>query len=155
MLEILIEYLKKKKWSYGLGKEDGVIIFNLSGQNGTFPCIADIQASKTRFIFVTICPSNCPNHKKAIIAELLTRLNFFIYYGTFEMNYDNGEIRFKTSIPLDHLTLTEDIIDDVIMSNISIMDECSPAILRLIYGSELTALDTYSDLIESATRGKS
>lgn len=52
--------------------------------------------------------------------------------GNFEMDLDDGEIRYKTSIDIDGDELTPDIIKRLVYANVTMMDEYLPGIIGVI-----------------------
>ena len=143
MFDKLIAYLQKREWKYIENEDQSMISFNLSGTNGVFQCSAYDQRDKNRFIFFTYCISTCPEDIRIRMAELLMRLNNTIFFGNFELNFETGQIKFKTSIFYENLELTETAIDSLIIGNVFMMDDCTPAIMKLIYGN-LSPLEAFN-----------
>lgn len=54
-------------------------------------------------------------------AELITRLNCSLFLGNFEMDFDDGELRFRTSIIGDN-NITKMVLGHLIHVNIVSMD---------------------------------
>lgn len=52
--------------------------------------------------------------------------------GNFEMDFDYGEIRYKTSVDIDGDELTQDIIKRLVYANVTMMDEYLPGIINVI-----------------------
>ena len=71
------------------------------GTQGLWTCYAEIREEFFQFTFYSICPINVPEHKRAAVAELLTRVNSRLQLGNFEMDFDSGDLRYRTSLSLD------------------------------------------------------
>lgn len=41
---------------------------------------------------------NVPEDRRLALAEFLTRANYGLFIGNFEMDWQDGEVRYKTSI---------------------------------------------------------
>lgn len=54
--------------------------------------------------------------------------------GNFEMDFADGEIRYKTSIDLEDANLTFSQIKRLVYTNVTIMDEYLPGIRSVIDG---------------------
>lgn len=65
--------------------------------------------------------------------ELLTRINFELALGCFEMNLADGEIRFRTSVILPAADITPGIVEHLVRSNICIVDQRYPQIMAVLY----------------------
>ena len=134
MLDKFINYLEEKRWRYLANIEQSTINLTLSGTNGVFYCSARDDQELMRFSFLTWCIAACPPNIRIGMAELLMRLNGTIFYGSFELDFETGSIAFKTSIFYEGLELNSIAFDNVVINNIHIMDECTPPILKFIYG---------------------
>lgn len=149
MLKKIINFVTKQEWLFTSIKGESRIIINISGNNGTFQCVADVREAEERFIFLSICGANVPDDKRTLMSELLTRINYGSFLGNFEMDYEDGEIRYKTSICCKSSELTINIIEHTVMANIVMMDTALTGIMKLIYG-DITAQQAY-DFIENNT----
>jgi hypothetical protein len=68
------------------------------------------------------------------IAEFLTRANSGTIIGNFELDFTNGEIRYKTSIDVQGDSLSSELIKQLVYVNVTMMDEYLPGIMSVIYG---------------------
>ena len=146
MLEKIINFISKKKWRFTSVEDESRIVIAIKGINGTFQCFADAREEEEQFIFLSICSVNVPDDRKLLMCELLTRLNYGLFLGNFEMDYEDGEVRYKTSICCNSSELTDNILEHIIMINIVMMDTALTGIMKLIYG-DITAKEAY-DIIE-------
>lgn len=142
MFKQIIDFFKQQEWKYNIVDNKTIALFGISGKKGRFQCIADVREDEKQFIFLSVCGANVPENKKIQVSELLTRLNFGIFLGNFEMDFDDGEIRFKTSIYFGDSVLNPEIIETLILSNISTIDSSLDGIMSIIYGNN-TAIQAY------------
>jgi len=68
------------------------------------------------------------------IAELLTRANYGIRIGNFEMAYSDGEIRDKSSFDFESQSLTPTLIRNSIYPAVHTMDYYLPGLMRVVFG---------------------
>ena len=68
-----------------------------------------------------------------MVAELLTRVNHGMILGNFEMDYADGEVRYKTSAYLEEITPSKDLFHTLVYTNLLVMDKYLPAIMSVIY----------------------
>ncbi|WP_184549074.1 YbjN domain-containing protein [Mucilaginibacter sp. FT3.2] len=144
MLELLKSYFEQQNWKYSYGEDETRLNVTINGENGSFECIAGYFNEETQggFIFLSIAGSDCPDDKRLQMAELLTRLNFDQYLGNFELDFEAGEVRYKTSIVYNKIQPSLEVIDNLIKFNLTIMDKSLPGIIGLIY-NDLTPLEAY------------
>jgi hypothetical protein len=134
MFNKLIEYLSTKGWKYNASEDRVEVTFNLSGTNGYFYCAARDDKDLRRFAFVTWFIAKCPLEMVAGMSQLLMRLNSTIFYGSFDFDFETGVINFKTSLFYDGIEVNDTVLENIIIKNVYIMDECTPIILKFIYG---------------------
>ncbi|WPU98210.1 YbjN domain-containing protein [Mucilaginibacter sp. cycad4] len=144
MLELLKSYFEQQNWKYSYVDDETKLNITINGENGSFECHAGYFNDETHggFIFLSIVGSDCPDNKKIQMAELLTRLNFDQYLGNFELDFETGEIRYKTSLVYNKIQPDLEMVDNLIKFNIIVMDNSLPGIIGLIY-NDLAPLEAY------------
>ncbi len=148
MFSKIKKFFKKQEWIYTVIEDKTVAILGISGKNGQFQCIADVRENEKKIIFFSVCSINTPDNKKVLMSELLTRINHGKFLGNFEMDFNNGEIRYKTSIYFGDLDLSNDILENLIISNIATMDNSLVAIMQLIF-SDISPIHAYESIEEN------
>jgi hypothetical protein len=82
----------------------------------------------------SLCNHRAPENKRAAIAEVITRANYGLNIGNFEMDYRDGEIRYKVSMPVDpDQGLTDELLRLVIGVNVTTHARYLPAIEAVLY----------------------
>src|SRR5262249_17088927 len=79
-------------------------------------------------------PSNVPEEKRVEVAEFITRANYGLVIGNFEMDYADGEVRYKTSVDVEGGELTAKMVENVIRANVMTMDRYFPGLMGVLYG---------------------
>ncbi|MGB5709470.1 MAG: YbjN domain-containing protein, partial [Waterburya sp.] len=79
-------------------------------------------------------PDNHPQKQRLAMAEFLTRANYGITIGNFEMDFDSGEIHYKTSIDVGEDRLSTALVQQLVYANVTIADRYLPGIMAVIYG---------------------
>ena len=148
MFQQIVEFFKQQEWQFTTIEDKTIALLGISGKKGKFQCVADVREDEKKFIFLSICGANVPENKRIQVNELLTRLNFGIFLGNFEMDFEDGEIRFKTSIYFGNSILSSEIIENLILSNISTMDSSLEGIMSMIYGN-YSAMEAYQNVENS------
>lgn len=135
MLEKIIDYLKKREWSYTLSKISDVLLFPVKGVNGTFNCAVEVSNNDFFFLFVSFNGTNCPPEHRQRFSELINRINFNLKFGNFELGMESGEIKFRTSLCYEEMEINDKIIDNIIIRNIQIHDFAFPYFNKFLFGS--------------------
>jgi hypothetical protein len=112
--------------------EKPTFFLGIGTSNGKFQCIVDVQAAQERLLMLSIFPTPVPQHLRASLAELLIRINYNLFLGHFELDFTDGEIRFKTSLIYADAQVTPKMIDAFVTSNLTAMDAYSEWLTRFV-----------------------
>lgn len=132
IFDIVINFFKQEEWQFQMMPEKQTLRLIFQGNNGKWDCYAKARESKKQFVFYSVCPINAPESKLQAIAEFITRANYGMIMGNFELDFNQGEIRYKTSIDVEGDQLTLALIKQIVYANIMMMDEYLPGIIAVI-----------------------
>jgi hypothetical protein len=132
-IETVVDFFKTKQWSFELDEAKHRVRSGIEGDNGEW--IFYVSASdETNLCFVlSVFPQKCPQEKRQLCAELLTRINYGLLLGCFEMNFDTGRICFKASYPFPAGQISPDLVEETVEFSIAFMDRYFPAIMSVLY----------------------
>ena len=135
ILDALKEFFSEDEWEYAVMEGKSVLRMGFSGDNGNWICYAQTREAQNQFMFYSLCPLNVPARKLQDMAEFLTRANYGIIVGNFELDYDDGEIRYKTSIDVEDAELSSMHIRHLVYANVTTLDRYLPGIMAVLAGS--------------------
>jgi len=127
------EFFNHRGWGYNQDPTKPVIHTGFSGDNGRWQCVAVAGPEDKHLLFLSLLPSKATSNRRAACAELLTRINFGLALGCFELDFEGGEIRFRTSIPLASEAVSPEVVEHLVFSNLSTVDRFFGAIMNVIY----------------------
>jgi len=135
----IIALFQRADFTFHADGNESVLSLNFSGVNGEWSCMAQARGEQGQFIFLSRCPLKAPMASRQSIAELICRINFGLIVGGFQMDFDDGEILFKTSIDVSgsHLEV-EDLINlfkPVVFINLMMMDAFLPVVSSVLCGT--------------------
>ncbi len=84
----------------------------------TWICIAYIDEIKNRLCFYTLFPVSTQVDKYLVIIELVTRANRGNIHGTFEFDFDNGNILYRSLCNAFDGEITEKMIHETIYGSL-------------------------------------
>ncbi|MEO0970246.1 MAG: hypothetical protein AAFX80_18440, partial [Cyanobacteria bacterium J06639_18] len=90
-----------------------------------------------KMIFYSIAPFYIRRESKEHIAEFLHRINYSINIGNFELNFDTGEVRCKTSVEVIKDDINSNLIFCVVENNLSLMSKYLGGIIAVNEGKLL------------------
>jgi hypothetical protein len=135
--EKLIQHLDERDVSYLANGESRSICADFRCAVGTYRIIAAVDADSDLFQVFGYSPLRVPEGARPAVAETVARANCGLRVGKFELDYDDGEVRFQAAQILMEDSLEENVIDRLLGTTMSMLDMYLPAILSVIYGNEL------------------
>lgn len=136
ILEEITNFFTAEDWAFIPFERESLLQLAFEGKHGIWTCHAHAREEQQQLIFYSICPLNAPEIKWLAIAEFLTRANYGLLIGNFEMDFSNGEIRYKTSIDVKNGLLSAALIKQVIYTNVMMMDKYLPGIKLVVEGNQ-------------------
>ena len=113
---------ERKSWKYEILEGETIIRFHFKGRAGRLLCYGEVDEEKCWLIFYSYLPVNAPPEKLTQVAEFVARANRGMRIGNFELDYDDGEIRYKTSIDVEGGDLSDKMIDNLLRANLTTTD---------------------------------
>jgi hypothetical protein len=147
LFDAMIDFFKSDGWPYIQLEDRPILSMNFDGKNAKWTCFAQAREEQQQFIFYSVCPVNAPAEKRAVLAEFITRANYGLIIGNFELDFEDGEIRYKTSVDAEGVTLSPALFKNLVYANLSMMDQYLPGIMSMLY-SEVSPREMI-DQIES------
>ncbi|MEL6382808.1 MAG: YbjN domain-containing protein, partial [Cyanobacteria bacterium J06626_18] len=130
--DALIDFFKTESWSFQTLPQQAALRLAFKGKNGQWDCYAKAREAHQQVVFYSISPITVAKAKRNAIAEFLTRANHGMILGNFELDYSDGEIRYKTSIDVEGDKLTIALIRNLVYTNVLTMDQYLPGILAVL-----------------------
>lgn len=136
IFDVVINFFKENNWSVSQHETEPILYMGYQGENGDWTCTVRTREKPSQFVFYSVCPVNIPQKKRLVIAEFLTRANFGLIVGNFEMDLQDGEVRYKTyAINGKNNLLNSELIGQLIFVNVMTMDKYLPALMSVLYAN--------------------
>lgn len=145
LVEEMIKFFTADDWTFTKVQGEPMLQMGFQGENGAWTCYARAREQQQQFVFYSICPVNAPENKRPAIAEFITRANYGMMIGNFELDFSDGEIRYKTSIDVEGSSLTFPLIKRLVYANVMMMDEYLPGI-RAVIDEEVEVKDAIAQI---------
>jgi hypothetical protein len=109
-------------------------LLSLSCESNDIPwnCYAQALEEEQQFAFYSVLSTQIPSDKLQLVAEYLTRANYGLIIGNFEMDYFDGEVRYKTSIDVEGDRLSSALIRQIVYSNLFRTNQYLPGIIDIL-----------------------
>jgi hypothetical protein len=133
-LEGLRHAFAENGWPFSEVIGANVLVSDLSGPLGTWKFYAQVVEEQQLILLYSICPAHAPEERRSDVADFLTRVNYGLSAATFELDFDDGEVRCKTVLQLE--------------------PELDPAQLKRSVRANGLAMETYLPALESVLAGR-
>ena len=135
LLEQVLHFFTTEDWQFTKLQGESTLAMAFQGKQSRWNCYACVREEQKQFAFYSICPIVAPEPQRSAIAEFLTRANYGMTIGNFELDYTDGEIRYKTSIDVTNAQLSSALIQTLVYTNVAMMDEYLPGIQAILAGA--------------------
>jgi hypothetical protein len=145
ILSQLMRFFEDDGWAFEQISDLPAIHTSFSGENGKWTCYAHAREDVHQFVFYSLLPVNTPMDKLGVMSEFMTRANYGMIVGNFELNYEDGEVRYKTSIDIGDSDLSLALVKQIVYPNVATMDLYLPGLMAVIY-SNISAADAIAKI---------
>ncbi len=133
--EELVELLDERGIGYWTSENQAVRL-NLRGQVAVYRITAGVEPETDLFQVVGRSPVLVPEGCRTAAAETIARANCGLRLGKFELDFDDGEVRFQVAQILVDDAVGQDVIDRMIGTTVNMLETYLPALLSVIYANE-------------------
>lgn len=123
-------------WKFTEDHERDFLRLSFQGKDGSWRCVAHARETQEQLIFFSVVDIKIPSERRAEVAEFITRANYGIHIGNFEMDYSDGEVRYKTSIDFEGTEVTHALCKQMVYPNVFTMDRYLKGILAVAFGGK-------------------
>lgn len=134
ILKALERFFAEDDWSFSRVENRPILRMGFAGKSGNWTCYAQAREEDEQFLFYAICPLSIPEARRAAVSEYLTRANYGMIIGNFEMDLDDGEVRFKSSVDVQDVELTDVLIRNTVYPAALMMDKYLPGLVAILGG---------------------
>lgn len=131
----LVEFFEGDSWNFTWIDGQAALRLPYNGNSGMWVCFVQAHEQAEQAIFYSVYPEDATPDTIPNIAEFITRANYGMLIGNFEMDYRDGEIRFKTSIDVEGDSLSAALIKNMVYANVIIMDRYFVGIRAVLRGT--------------------
>jgi hypothetical protein len=133
------EFLEEDEWYPQQLEGKTIYRVGFNGHNGQMSCYAQVREDLEQFLFYVLSPVKAPEESRPAAAEFITRANYGLRIGNFELDYSDGEVRYKSSLDYEGVALSPELIKNAIYPAVRTMDRYLPGLIKVIYGDQSPA----------------
>ncbi len=136
LLAVVKRFLAANGWPFDQHPERPILHIPFQGTHARWTTYAQIRAFDhiAQVLFYSVMPFTVPAEKRLAVAEFITRANYGLILGNFELDFNDGEVRYKTSVEVTGGELADYLLRPLLYTNVLMMDKYLPGILAVVYG---------------------
>ncbi|HTL35117.1 MAG TPA: YbjN domain-containing protein [Kofleriaceae bacterium] len=127
----LVRFFEGEKWKFQASTEERAVSVVFDGKAGPWTTHVKAFDDERQVAVYGVLPFTLEEEKRAAAAELITRINFGLVIGNFEMDFADGEVRYKTSLDFEGDRLSDILLLQLVRANLTIVDSYLPAFVAL------------------------
>ncbi len=120
--------LQEDGWQYAPVEGQSTLAMGFRGQHGSWMCYAHCDDERGALVIYSVTAKAVPEQARQIMADFLTRANYGLVLGNFEMDFSDGETRFKTSVELGQTEANTALLRRLLHVNVATLDRYLPGI---------------------------
>ena len=135
MFDVIVAFVQQSGWPYEVVEAGSVLRVPLKGENGDWLAVIMADEAFSQCVVFSYLTQEVPAVRRSAMAEFLTRANYGLRIGDFEMDFDDGEVRFRTSLDTAEEALSPAMLKQLVTHNAMQMDSYLPGIGAVIRGA--------------------
>lgn len=135
-IRLIKDFFENCKWKYEFDEDKNVFITNINMDGIIGLLRIYIFVKDTDYCVYAVLNNNAEKTAYARVAEYLHRANYGARDGNFEFDYRDGEIRYKTYVNFEGITLSSEIVEDSIFVTIFMFEKYGKNLFRAMLENE-------------------
>jgi len=133
---VLGEYLESDGWHPQYVEEGDFFRMGFRGRNGEFRIVARVRGDFDQLVIYVFAPIAAAEEQRGAVCEFITRANYGMRIGNFELDLSDGEIRYKSSLDFEGVGLAPIMIRNAIYPAAQTMDRYFPGLIAVVAGAK-------------------
>lgn len=130
----LISHFEDQEYRYEFDKERGIIRLNFKIQNKLNQVRFVLDIHDAFYVAYACINLNVDEANRKAVSEFFTRANFGLNFGNFELDMNDGEVRYKHTVDCDHCSLSSEMIERSLNIPIFMYQRYGDNMLKVMFG---------------------
>ena len=130
-----LNYLRELGCAFRTAPESNLFMFSVQGRHGIFPVL--LYAREPYLVCLARYPKEVPDERRLEVAEYLHRANYGLLLGSFEMDYDRGEVRYRTALLSEGERPAYGVLDRYIQMPAAMLDRYAAGMEGIIHEGQI------------------
>ncbi len=133
IIEACVAFFEADEWPFERIEELPMVRSRYAGRNGNYDCWFQARDAEQQMMFYCRTTINAPEEKRAALSEFMTRANYGMVIGNFELDLNDGEIRYKVSVDVEGIELDNLFLKNISYTGVVTMDRYFTGIAKVLF----------------------
>ena len=137
IVNVVKQFLVEDDWHYSFEEDTGIFRFGLKIRSKIQNISYVIDVHDDEFVTYGMCPIGADREDcemMAQMAEFICRANYGLKNGCFEMDWRDGEIRFRSYVDCENLLPSTTVVKNSVYCTAAMIRRYAPGIVDIIFG---------------------
>ena len=134
LLPVICAALDERVMPYEVEEEHSCVRLEIRGREATYSSLLLANEEKGLVSCYVRLPSWVPEASRTAMCEALARANYALPVGNFEMDVNDGELRYKSGMDVEGGELVPRMVHNLFIAAVAMCNQYHPAFMRVIYG---------------------
>jgi len=139
VFDTMVRFFREDDWKFRPVEGETTLLMGFQGENGRWQMIARARNPERQVIVFSVLEEHVPEMRRPAMAEFVARANYGMILGNFELDFSDGEVRYKTSIDVEDGELTTGMVKRLVYANVLMMDKYLPGVMDVMHGRAAAA----------------
>lgn len=132
LFQVLYNTLKQDGWEFTYNDKNELFSMEIRGINSEFVCFIIVDEEQESLLCNTHIKQKIPFTKRLEVCNFMNRVNYELAIGNFEMDMDDGEIRFRTYLDLSNSEPSREQLLNLIWNGAQTFDTYYPGFIKIL-----------------------
>ena len=133
LLDAVREAIETLEWEPDRADSKSMRI-RIAGRTLNFALVVFTDDVARTFVCFAVLPIRVPEDRRLEVAEVIARINYRLRLGNFDIDFADGEVRYRAGCDVEGGKLTQHMVLTVFGNVCASVDRYGPAVLQVLFG---------------------
>jgi hypothetical protein len=134
IMQIVLRVINARGWRHVRHANRAVVELSLACKHSVVGFFVTARENEQQAIVCAVIGSKVPAERRAAVAEFLSRVNFTFFVGNFDVDFDDGRVRFRAGIDVEGGALADKMVENLFDLSAYAADAYHERLMQVIYG---------------------
>jgi hypothetical protein len=135
LFQTIRAFFERDGWKYRQLGEHTALEMGVAGEQTNYRLVVVVDHERSIVRFLTFLEGKVPESRRREAMEYVTRANYGLLLGNFELDLSDGEVRFKCSLDVEGGEITYAQYQNMLYVSVAMQDRYFPGLQRVLQGS--------------------